>query len=103
MEDIIKWINFPIVHIGEASVTMGGLGTAFLVFIGFLFLSHIVQKALSTQLERRFKISSGVSYAVLRFSHYGIVVIGVITAAQVVGLNLGSLAVIFGFLSVGIG
>jgi len=46
-------------------------------------------------LEKRFKVSSGVSYAIMRFLHYGIVVVGVIVAAQIVGLNLGSLAVLF--------
>lgn len=103
LADVIKWINFPIIHIGETPVTLGGMGTAFLVFIGVLFVSQILQKTLSSQLEKRFKVSSGVSYAILRFSHYGVVIIGVVIAAQIVGINLGSLVIVFGFLSVGIG
>lgn len=103
LEDVLKWINFPIIHVGDTPVTLGGLGTASLVFLGFLFVSHIIQKALSLQLEKRFKVSSGVSYAILRFIHYGVIVVGGIVASQIVGLNLGSLAVVFGFLSVGIG
>ena len=48
-------------------------------------------------------MASGVAYAIKRFLHYVIVCFGVFLAAQCVGINLGSLALIFGFLSVGIG
>lgn len=102
-ENIIKWANFPIIHIGDAPLTLGGMGTAFLVFICALMFSRILQKMLSAQLEKRFQLSPGVSYALLRFIHYGVVIIGVVISTQIVGLNLGSLAVVFGFLSVGIG
>lgn len=103
LETVMKWMNFPITHIGGAPLTLISLFTAFLVFVGFMFVSGVIQRMLSVQLQKGGKMSSGVSYAILRFVHYGIVIIAVIVSAQVIGLNLGGLAVVFGFLSVGIG
>lgn len=103
LEQVIKWINMPLVHFGTTPVTLGGLGGAIVVFLTALVMSRIVQNIFSARLAEKFKLSPGISYAILRFIHYGIVILGVVLASQIVGLNLGSLAVIFGFLSVGIG
>jgi len=97
------WVNAPIFYIGSTPVTLGGFGSALLVFIGALLVSSLTQRLVSAQMAKRFRLSSSVSYAIGRFLHYCILIFGVMLAAQCVGLNLGSLAVMFGFLGVGIG
>lgn len=103
LDNILKWINFPIFQIGQIPITLGGLSTAFLTIIVFVFLAAFVQRAVSNRLTRLLKLNAGTAYALARIIQYLIIIIGVIFASQMVGLNLGSLAVIFGFLSVGIG
>ena len=102
-DQIIEWINVPIVHIGQSPVTLGGLASAFFIFFVFLFVSAILQRLLSDRLTKKFNLTSGMTYALRRIVHYVMVLLGFILAVQCIGLNLGSLAVIFGFLSVGIG
>jgi len=101
--EIARWMNLPLFHVGETSVTLGGLGSAFLVFLASFFISAFVQHAIGNQLTQRFRISSGLAYAIKRTIHYLIVFLGVLLAFQCVGLNLSSFAILFGFLSVGIG
>ncbi len=100
---IVEWMNKPLVHLGQNPVTLGGMGSAVLVFGVALFLSGIVQHILSDRLTQKFNLSSGMTYAFRKLLHYLFVILGVILAAQCIGLNLGALAVLFGFLSVGIG
>jgi len=103
LDAVIYWVNVPIFHIGQTPVTLGGVGSAAIVFFGALMLSRFLQRAISNKLTEKLHLSSGAAYAIKRILHYGIVFFGVLLAAQCVGLNLGSLAVVFAFLGVGIG
>ncbi|MCB9799605.1 MAG: mechanosensitive ion channel [Candidatus Omnitrophica bacterium] len=103
LAEIIRWVNEPLFHIGSTPVTFGGIGSAFVVMLCALMISSVIQRAVSSNLTKSLNLTSGMTYALRRILHYLIVFLGVLLAAQCVGLNLGSLAVIFGFLSVGIG
>ncbi len=103
LEKILEWVNFPLIKIGQVQITLGGLGTAFLTLVVFIFLAAFLQKSLSKRLTKRLKLNSGTAYALSRILQYFIIILGLILAAQIVGFNLGSLAVVFGFLSVGVG
>jgi len=103
LEAIRNFIIAPIFFIGQNPVTLGGVASAFLVVLAAFFISGVVQRSVVTRLQGKLKIEAGMLYALGRILHYAIIVMGVILASQCVGLNLGSLAVLFGFLSVGIG
>ena len=103
LEDFIRWFNTPFIHIGDSPLTVSGLGMSGVIVIVALFLSAFIRRSLTPTLQKKFNLEQGVVYAIERFVHYGIVIMGVMIACQSIGLNLGSLAVIFGFLSVGIG
>ncbi len=102
-EEILRWMNMPLVHIGASPVTFSGIITALIVFMVFVMLSGLVQKVLIRRIAEQLHMQSGMTYALSRVVHYGMLVCGAVLAAQCVGLNLGSFAVVFGFLSVGIG
>lgn len=103
LENFIKWINMPIIHVGGSPVTFSGLVSAGLIVLVAFIFSRLLQRVLEQTLRSRLKLSDGVIFSILRFLHYTILILGVVVAVQSIGLNLGSLAVIFGFLSVGIG
>ncbi len=102
-EQIVQWVNLPILHIGSTPVTFGGIGSAVFIFILALIVSMILQRIIAAQIAKKLKLSSGITYTFQRMVHYCIVFFGIILAAQCVGLNFGALAVTFGFLGVGIG
>lgn len=103
MEGLVSWLNMPLIHIGQTPVTLGGIGSAMLVMLIAFILSAFLQRIFNKKLTQKLKLTPGMSYALHRILHYVIILIGLILAAQCVGLNLGSLAVVFGFISVGIG
>lgn len=103
LEKALHYLNSPFLHIGQTPVSLGGIASAILVILLSFVVSALIQRSASSRLSRALKLSSGVSYVLSRFAHYFIIFCGLLLAAQCVGLNFGSLAVLFGFLSVGIG
>lgn len=74
-----------------------------LLLAGFSFLASFVKRTLHNRILPRFVNDSGLQYTLARMSQYILVVIGIFISFQFLGINMTGLAVIFGFLSVGIG
>lgn len=102
-EKVVLWMNKPLIYIGGVPVTLGGLSSAFLILLISVFVSVFIQRILVRRLLQTGHLKSGAVYAIGRMVQYSIIVLASVLAVQCVGLNLGSLAVVFGFLSVGIG
>jgi len=100
---ILSWVNKPLFNINGHPVTFGGICAGILIFLATLIVSAIVQRAVGIHLKRNPRLSHSVIYAMRRIIHYAFIVLGFLLAAQCVGLDLGTLAVAFGFLGVGIG
>lgn len=101
--EVVRIMTTPFFKLGETPVTVSGILVAVLVIIASLFVSAIVQRVFDRQVAERMKMNRGMKYAFMRIIHYLILILGISLAAQMIGLSFGSLAVIFGFLSVGIG
>jgi len=63
----------------------------------------MVRRALHRRILKRFKIDDGARYTLSRITQYIIITIGTLISFDFVGIDLSSLTVIFGLLSVGIG
>lgn len=87
----------------ETQVSLLTLIIFLLFLIAFIIASRVIKGILLRKVLTRFEIESGLRYTLARISQYIIVTIGVLISFQFIGINLSSLAVIFGFLSVGIG
>jgi small-conductance mechanosensitive channel len=74
-----------------------------LLLIGFSMLASFTKRMLNRKILPRFLKDSGLCYTLSRMSQYLIVVLGIFVCFQFLGINMTGLAVIFGFLSVGIG
>jgi small-conductance mechanosensitive channel len=72
------------------------------VIIAFLIISRVLRKILKRRILPRFKLAEGAQFVILRLIHYVLVVIGLLLAINLVGIQMTSLAVIFGLLGVGI-
>jgi len=76
----------------------------FLLFIAvFGMASHLLQRLLKAHVFSRLRIDEGIQYTLTRITHYLIMIIGAVIAFQFIGIDLTGLAIILGFLSVGIG
>ena len=97
------FFTYPIFTINQTPITLSSL--TFFVFIMGMFwiMNTIVRRFLRNQLQKRSKMPVATQYTVIRIFQYVLLFAGTIIAFQVVGVDLSGLAVIFGFLSVGIG
>jgi len=103
IEKLREFLNLRLFTLQDDPVTIMSL-LIFLFFISlFLFLGIFTRRVLRSRILDRFNIEAGLQYTLARVAQYIIVVIGFLISFQFVGIDLSSLAVIFGLLSVGIG
>ena len=87
----------------DASVTAATLLAAILILYIFITVAWIVQNVLHHTLPRRTVADPGVVYSVSTISRYTIIFLGIIFSLQALGLDLSTLTLIGGGLSIGIG
>ncbi|MBO6523135.1 MAG: mechanosensitive ion channel [Balneolaceae bacterium] len=97
------FLNVTLFEIQNTPVTFMSIIIFILFIVGFSFLASFVKKVLNKRVLPKFIKDSGLRYTLARMSQYVIVIIGIFVSFQFLGINLTGLAVIFGFLSVGIG
>ena len=103
-QKIVQLLNYPFVNQKEFKISVLSL----LLLVLIIFISVIISRYLRKLLEKRvlvnFHVPAGLQYTLLRIVHYIIVTIGLIYGLKLgLAIDLTSLAVILGFLSVGIG
>ncbi len=101
--DIHELLTLTLFRLQETPVTLLSVIIFIFFLIGSVLLGRFVKKTLTNKVLPRFDIESGLQYTLSRVTNYIIVSIGVIVSFQFIGVDLSSLAVIFGLLSVGIG
>ena len=91
-----------IFHLGETSITLMVIVELVLIIIAFFIVSKLLGRFLRRSLLSRLDLDAGVQYTIVRLLHYCMLVLGTLFALNVVGIQLTSLAMIFGLVGVGI-
>lgn len=106
-EEIFSYIrdvlNTQLFTVSEVPVTIASILLFFLLLTFFIITGIFVRRAINRRIFKRFNVDEGTSYTLSRITQYIIITIGVLISFNFVGINLSSLTVIFGLLSVGIG
>jgi small-conductance mechanosensitive channel len=100
IDQISKYVLF---EFNNTPVTPTSIVVFVLMISGFYILARIIVRILSRRVLPRFDIDRGIQFTMSRITQYLIMILGAVFAFQFVGFNLSGLAVILGFLSVGIG
>ncbi len=100
---IRDFLEFKLFTLQDDPVTILSLLIFFFSLTIVLFLGSFTRRFLQSRFLDQFEIDLGLKYALSRVAQYIIVTIGVLISFQFVAIDLTSLAVIFGLLSVGIG
>jgi len=98
-----SFMNFKLFEINKTPITPSSVIMFLIVVTLFTVTSHLLQRMVQTQVFSRMRIDEGTQYTLTRISHYTIMIIGAVVAFQFIGIDLTGLAIIVGFLSVGIG
>ena len=105
LERIIRYVNYPFIEQqGAFKVSIVSLTLLILVICIAAVLSRYLRRLLQKRVLPRFHIETGLQFTLLRLVHYLIIAFGVLYATKIgFSIDLTSIAVIVGFLSVGIG
>lgn len=96
-------LTHPLFTIQETQITlMTGLALV-VVIIGSIWLAGLIERTLLKRLFTRFNMEAGLAFTLGRIAQYVVVGLGIFLGLQLVGIELAALAVVFGFLSIGIG
>ncbi|WP_441000022.1 mechanosensitive ion channel family protein [Fodinibius sp. SL11] len=96
-------LNIQLFTISEVPVTTASILIFFLLLTFFTIAGILARRTINRKIFKRFHVDEGTSYTLSRLTQYVIITIGVLISFNFVGINLSSLTVIFGLLSVGIG
>ena len=103
IEKIIYYLNYPFVNQKEFKVSALSLLLLVLVIIVATVVSRYARRFLKNNVLPK-HMDAGLQYTLLRVLHYVVITIGIIYGLKVgFAIDLTSVAVILGFLSVGIG
>jgi small-conductance mechanosensitive channel len=102
-EKIKAFWSMPLLTINQTPVTIASILIFILIISGFVLLSRVLKNKILKGLLSRLHLDPGLQYTLLRITQYIVVFIGLVIALQFIGISLSGLAVILGFLSVGIG
>ena len=103
MNNVKEILYYPLFTINQTSITIISILLFVLILIGFIIFAKLIKNRFLIKLLTKFRIEEGIQFTLTKISQYIIVFVGTVVALQFVGIDLTGLAVVLGFLSVGIG
>ena len=100
--DLNEITSYPLLRLGGASLTLGGVLGALLIVVGAMLAARIVARLLR-RVRGRARHAGAALYIVEKLLSYGLVLAGVFAGLSTLGINLTSFAVFAGAIGVGIG
>ena len=98
-----QFFTYPLFTINQTPITLSSL-VFFVVIMGFFWMvNSMLRKFLKNRVLKQFNMPVATQYTLSRIIQYVFLFMGIILGFQIIGIDLSGLAVIFGFLSVGIG
>ena len=102
--ELIKIIlTYPLIKMGESSLTLQSLLILGILFVLVIVIEKIVRERVIMRIFEKTDFPESLEYGIARILGYIFMVIGFYTAFQVVGIDLSSLTIIAGGISVGVG
>jgi small-conductance mechanosensitive channel len=96
-------IDIPLFSVADNVVTIGNVATAIIVLYWFIVAAWIIEVSLRRTLSTNSKVDTGIVESVVTVSRYVVIIVGVLLALNYLGLDLSTIAIIGGGLSIGVG
>ncbi|MDG2214333.1 MAG: mechanosensitive ion channel [Verrucomicrobiota bacterium] len=103
LEVINKVLNYPLIKMGKGNLTLQSLLILGLLFIAVIIAEKIVRERVIMRVFEKTDFPESLEYGIARILGYIFLVIGFYMAFQIVGIDLSSLTIIAGGISVGVG
>lgn len=104
---LLGWLGFnvrsPLLTVREQGVSLFQL-SVFCVYVSAVLIgSRVLGSLTEGRLLGRTRLNPGARYAIGRITNYAVLVLGLATSLELLGIQLGSLTVLLGAVGVGIG
>ena len=96
-------LTYPLFTIHQTPITITSLFLFVIIIVFFIILSKLLKNKLLKLILKKLHVEEGIQFILVRITQYIITFVGMVVAFQFIGIDLSGLAVILGFLSVGIG
>jgi small-conductance mechanosensitive channel len=103
LEVIKKILNYPLIKMGKGNLTLQSLLILGLLFILVIVAEKIVRERIIMRIFEKTDLPESLEYGIARILGYIFLLIGFYMAFQIVGIDLSSLTIIAGGISVGVG
>lgn len=100
---VVKLINYPFLNVKGTRLSFLSIVKFVIVFGCALWLSKWLQKKLSEAVYPIFRMTPGSVHAANTIVGYVVVIVGILTGLQVMGMSIGVLAVFAGVIGIGVG
>lgn len=99
----LRWLEYPLIRFGETEVTVLALAKIGFWIMAVLGANALLRHFAVRRVLLRTRFDPGLQFAIAKIFGYTFVALGFYVALIVNGVNLSSLAVVFGALGIGIG
>jgi len=103
LDPIERVFSFPVLKVGQTSLSFWIIIKALLILLFFIFMSRMLQAYLDYKAYPAFGIEQGTGYAVNTIIRLAFLGVGMLIALDTVGVDFGFLLVFAGAIGVGIG
>ena len=97
------WLDYKIIALSDFSVSLGQILLFAFIIVATLATSRLIRSQIRVIPIKERAISRAQLYAIGRFVHYIILIVGFVIALSVLGVNFNKLAILAGALGIGIG
>ena len=101
--EVERWFDYPIIRLGEQTVTVLTLGKIAFWITAILVLNAVFQRMVLQRVLRHTRLSQGLQFAIAKILGYLVVIFAFYGVLVANGVNLSSLAVVAGAFGLGIG
>ena len=98
-----EFLRIQLFEVSGTQITVASLVTFIVIVLVSLVVSSLVQRVARRTLRRSGWVEPGTISTILRLLHYGVVIVGLAVAAQVIGISLASLFAAGAVVAVAIG
>lgn len=102
-ENINDILHYSLFEVNNTPISLLSVLIFIGIIVGFIVLSKIIRYKLLKIFLKRTSLDKGLQFTLGKITNYIILFIGLLISFQFIGINLSGLAVVLGFLSVGIG
>lgn len=96
-------LNHPLAHVGNSTITLGGIITLFALLAVVLILERFFRRILVERLLSRTHLEPALRFAIGRIAGYIFIALGFVMALNNAGLDISSLTVLAGAVGIGLG